>query len=266
MDVRQLKFFIAVAEELNLTRAAERLKISQPPLTRHIQLLEESLGVQLFLRSPKGMELTDAGAILLKDARNIHALVSQAAERAQRADQGLLGVLDIGVHGSSMLSVVPRLLNQFSSTHPDVKVILHNAHHIQQIEALKQHRIVAAFDRYLPEDEDIDCRLVTREELFIALHESNPLAQEESISIDSLRKQQMILPGSLNSRTHESAMRLFRDNDFVPDLYQEVTDVLTAIAVVGSGHGATVIPQSACAFHVDNVVYRKLLTPQPACM
>lgn len=109
MDIRQLKYFIAVAEEQNFGRAAERLHRSQPPLTRQIQTLEEELGVLLFRRTAKGVELTQAGETLQRDAMNILALVKQATERAQLAAKGQIGILDVGVYGSAAFPSNPSL-------------------------------------------------------------------------------------------------------------------------------------------------------------
>ncbi len=142
MDLRHLRYFVAVAEEKNIGRAAVRLHISQPPLTRQIQQLEEDLGVQLFNRTPRGMELTPAGELLLDEARNIRSVVEQATERTQRAGQGKLGRLDIAVFGSGILDAIPKLLLTFSRAFPDVKVVLHNMNKEAQIQALRQKRPV----------------------------------------------------------------------------------------------------------------------------
>lgn len=128
MELRHLRYFIAVAEERNIGRAAARLHISQPPLTRQIQQLEEQLGVQLFNRTPRGMELTPAGELLLDEAKNINAVIEQATERTQRAGQGKFGRLDVAIFGSAILDTIPRLLADFRGAYPDVKVVLHSMH------------------------------------------------------------------------------------------------------------------------------------------
>ena len=138
MDLRHLKYFIAVAEELNIGRAALRLCISQPPLTRQIQQLEEELGVQLFIRTPRGVELTQAGEMFYEEASNIRSLVEQAIERTKRAVQGKLGRLDIGIFGTGTLGTIPKLLQLFRDTNPDVVVGLHTMSKAEQIEALRQ--------------------------------------------------------------------------------------------------------------------------------
>lgn len=160
MEFRHLRYFIAVAEEGHIGRAATRLHISQPPLTRQIQQLEEELDVQLFTRTPRGMELTPAGELLLHEARNIRAVVEQAAERTQRAGQGKLGRLDIGIFGSAILDTIPAMLLTFRSAFPDVKVVLHNMSKDAQIAALRQRRIDIGFNRFIEPCDDIVSEIV----------------------------------------------------------------------------------------------------------
>ena len=155
MDFRHLKYFITVAEELNIGRAAARLHISQPPLTRQIQQLEEQLGVQLFVRTPKGVELTQAGALFLDEARNISTLLELAIERTKRAGQGKLGRLDIGIFGTSVLGAIPQILQRFRDEHPDVRVVLHTMSKHEQLAALRQRRITIGFNRMLTPQPDI---------------------------------------------------------------------------------------------------------------
>ncbi len=156
MEIRQLKYFVAVANELSIARAAVQLNISQPPLTRQIQQLEEDLGAQLFVRSVKGVELTEAGRTLLADAKSVLALVDLAAERAKRASQGLIGRLDIGTFGAGVYDIVPRILRRFRSLYPEVKIVLHAMNKDQQIEALRQRRISIGFNRLVPKHPDIE--------------------------------------------------------------------------------------------------------------
>ena len=175
MDLRHLKYFIAVAEELNIGRAALRLHISQPPLTRQIQQMEEELGVALFIRTPRGVELTQAGEMFLEEARNIRALIERAIERTKRAGEGKLGRMDIGIFGSGILGAIPKLLHLFRDTHPDVEVVLHTMTKEEQIEALRQKRISVAFNRMLLPLPDITSELILREPLFLAIRQEHPL-------------------------------------------------------------------------------------------
>ena len=165
MELRHLRYFCAVAKELNIGRAAATLHISQPPLTRQIQQLEDELGAQLFKRSVKGMELTDAGRTLYADAKNILALAELATERTRRAAQGLIGRLDVGIFGSGVFDVVPRVLLRFRQAFPDVKVVLHTLDKAEQFEALRERRITIGFDRVVPKFPGIGSRVVMWEKL-----------------------------------------------------------------------------------------------------
>ncbi|MDY3199135.1 MAG: LysR family transcriptional regulator, partial [Pseudomonadaceae bacterium] len=193
MEFRHLRYFIAVAEEGHIGRAATRLHISQPPLTRQIQQLEEELDVQLFIRTPRGMELTPAGELLLEEARNIRSVVEQAAERTQRAGQGRLGRLDIGIFGSAILDTIPAILLKFRREFPEVKVVLHNMSKDAQIAALRQRRIDLGFNRFLDPLEDIVNETVLTEKLLIALNEQHPLAAEPAVPFSVLQDNPLIV-------------------------------------------------------------------------
>lgn len=258
MELRQLKYFIAVAEELNFGRAAARLHLSQPPVTRQIQALEDELGAQLFVRTPKGVVLTPAGEALLRDAISIRTLVAQAVDRAQRAGRGQTGVLDVGVYGSSALNIVPKILAAFTKTHPDVKILLHNAHRSLQIEALRQGRILIAFDRYIPDDEDLAVERVARERLLVALHANHPLASRPVISVGDLRGEPMIMPGGLNALTANVALSLCRAHGLEPNVAREVSDVITGVTLVACDQGLALVPESATSFQLPSLVYRPL--------
>ena len=146
MDISRLKYFVVTAEERSISRAAERLHITQPPLTRHIQSLEKELGVSLFKRTSGGVELTEAGKAVLSHARAIRTQVEQATEQVRKVARGQAGRIDIGVYGSAMLDSIPKILGAYSSSHPDVEVVLHVASRGRQIESLHRGRLLIAFD------------------------------------------------------------------------------------------------------------------------
>ncbi|MBK5002415.1 LysR family transcriptional regulator [Pseudomonas sp. S31] len=259
MDLRHLRYFIAVAEERNIGRAAARLHISQPPLTRQIQQLEEDLGVQLFIRTPRGMELTRPGELLLDDARNIRALVEQATERTQRAGQGLLGRLDIGIFGSAILYTIPRLLLAFRNAYPDVKVVLHNMNKEEQIEALRQHRIDLGFNRIISPNTDIVCERIASERLLVAVHENNPLASQDIIAFPAIAEHPLILfPSGPRPSFVDKVMSMCQQAGFTPEVVQEVGDTVTGIALVASNFGICLVPESATVLSLPGVVYRPL--------
>ncbi|MBS0317603.1 MAG: LysR family transcriptional regulator, partial [Proteobacteria bacterium] len=163
MDLRHLKYFLAVAEELNIGRAAARLYISQPPLTRQIHSLEEELGVELFVRTAKGVELTQAGEMFKEEASNIRMLVEAAIDRVQRAGEGKLGRLDVAIFGSAIYDIIPKLLQDFNNRLPGVNIVLHTMNKNEQIEALRQRRITVGFNRMTSPQPDIGRELVAME-------------------------------------------------------------------------------------------------------
>jgi DNA-binding transcriptional LysR family regulator len=141
MDLRRLEYFVAVAEELHFGRAAERLHVAQPPLSRQIQRLEAEVGVQLFIRDRHGVELTDGGAALLPEARSTLAQAERAGEIARRAARGEEGVLDVGFFASIAFSMLPKLAREYSEAHPRVELRLHDLSSGQRLAVLGVQRI-----------------------------------------------------------------------------------------------------------------------------
>ena len=260
MDLRHLRYFIAVAEEENIGRAANRLHISQPPLTRQIQQLEDELGVRLFRRTPKGMELTQAGELVLEEARNIRAVVEQATERTQRAGQGKLGRLDVAIFGSAILDAIPKLLLSFKNTHPEVKVVLHTMTKAEQIDALRQRRITVGFNRMLGPLAEIGTELVTTEALLLAVHERDPLSALPAIPFRALADNPMVLfPTGARPNFVDKVMALCHERGFEPLVSQEVGDAVTGVALVASGFGVCLVPESATTLKIPGVTYRSFI-------
>ena len=263
MDVRRLKYFIVTAEGRSISRAAERLHITQPPLTRHIQSLEDELGVQLFTRTSWGVELTQAGTALLKHAHNISAHIELATEQIRRVASGQAGRIDIGVFGSAMLSIIPQLLRSFSATHPDVKVVLHNTPKERQIGALHQGRILVAFDRYLPEFPNIVSEVVCREPLWVVLNRDNPLSSLSRVGLDDLRNEPLI--DELDQSVFIACRKLFKHHSFEPIVVQKAADLIAAAIMVSGGFGTALVPESILNLQLPNVVFRPLVT-EVECM
>jgi DNA-binding transcriptional LysR family regulator len=258
MDIRQLKYFIAVAEELNFTRAAGRLHISQPPLTRQIQALEEDLGVALFVRLPRGVELTPAGQTLLNDAHHIRSLMDQSTERAQLAGKGQFGSLDIGVSGSATLDVVPRLLASYSASHPQVKLMLHPGPTSAQVIALRQGRVSVVFERRLPEDPDIAAELVCREAVLLLMPENHPLAKLSIVDINKLRGEPMIQPAAPPSQLTHISLKLCQAHGFEPLVSQRCADIMTGAVLSACGKGVMLVPTSMAVLNMPGLVCRPI--------
>jgi len=259
MDLRHLRYFIAVAEEQNIGRAATRLHISQPPLTRQIQQLEEELSVLLLNRTPRGVELTQAGELFLEEARNIRSIVEQATERTQRAGQGKLGRLDVAIFGTAILDAIPKLLLAFRQSYPEVKIVLHTMNKGEQIEALRQRRITVGFNRMLAPLPDITTKLVVNEELLLAVSHSSPLAKRESVSFSELRDHPLVLfPTGARPNFIDKVMSLCHEAGFEPLVSQEVGDAITGVALAAGGFGVCLIPESATSLALPGVVYKPI--------
>ena len=260
MDLRSLKYFIAVAEERNIIKAATRLHISQPPLTRQIKQLEEELRAILFIRTPRGVELTDAGETLLVEARNLIALAELAAERTYKAGQGLLGRIDVGLFGSAVFGVIPKILLAFRQTYPNVTMILHNLNKVQQIEALRQRRLTVGFNRLVEATADIQSEQIIAETLFVAINKANPLAKKKQIAWTELAHHPLVLfPSEGRPNFIDRVLELCRQDGFLPKVVQEVGDAVNGVALVASGFGLCIVPDSATNMRIPGVVYRPLL-------
>lgn len=266
MDPRKLKYFLAVAEERHLGRAAERLHMSQPPLTRQIQLLEDEVGVALFERTSRGMKLTQAGETLLEDARSIQMLVHQSAERARRAGQGLHGRLDIGVYGSAMFDGIPRLLAQYHAEHPEVKIVIHPGQTPVQVDALRQGRVLAAFERMRPREDDIAELLVLKEPLYVALPSNDPLTAQEIVDIQHLKDRPMLMPDAPSLHLVNSALELCRANGFEPMTQQGANDLVASAMMVASGLGICFVPECMTRLHIPGLAIRPLSCKKPKHM
>jgi DNA-binding transcriptional LysR family regulator len=265
MDVRQLSCFVAVAEERHLGRAAKRLSLSEPPLTRHIQALEQELGVQLFTRTPRGMTLTQGGESFLRDARGMFSLLGQAAERAQRAARGQTGRLAIGLYGTGVFGVVPQLLARFRRTHPDVDLSFHYAQTPEQVTALRQGRVLIVFERLLPSNEpDLEVELVAREPLMVAMSDSHPLARRKVVDIKLLKGEKIILGSSPVAAA--TAVELCRRNGFEPQFAPAASDLVMASLFACLGAGVALVPRSITHVEFPGIAYRALKRDPAAFM
>lgn len=260
MDLRDLRHFLAVAEERNFSRAAERLHMAQPPLSRHIKALEEELGTLLFVRTAKGVELTSAGETLLAEVPNLLALAQRAKERTRRAGQGLTGQLDVGLFGSGVLDVIPRMLARFHTVRPEVRIVLHNMTKAEQLQALRERLLTVGFNRLVPAEEGLVIETVLREPLVVALPERHPLAAREQVRLVDLDDQPLILYPNIPLRgLAQEVAEAFRRERLTLRVEQEVEDVLTAIALVASGFGLAITTQSATNLRLPGVVQRPLV-------
>lgn len=256
IEIRHLRYFVVIAESRSFRAASERLHISQPPLTRQVQQLEELLGTQLFIRQPRGIDLTPAGRLFYEDARNILTLTEQALDRMRLAGLGELGRLDVGVFGSAALDVVPRIIQNFRKQYPQVQIVLHNLDRARQIKALQERRLTVGFNRFFGEEIDLEWESILTERLHVAVLATHPFAERSSVAFGELQGQPLVLyPRNPRGGFIDQLQRMFFDHGLTPTIVQEVDDVVTAVALVSAGAGVSIVVDSACNLSLPGVVY-----------
>jgi LysR family transcriptional regulator, benzoate and cis,cis-muconate-responsive activator of ben and cat genes len=260
IDLRHLRYFVAIVSEGSFRAAAETLNISQPPLTRQIQQLEEIIGATLLIRRSNGIQTTPAGSALFTEAQNILNLVERACANTQRIGTGLMGRLDVGVFGSAVLDIVPRIVLHFRNRFPDVEVVLHNMDRETQVKALHERRIEIGFNRFFEDHPDLMWEQVIRQEMLAIVPEGHVLTTRKVISLRDLAEEPLIFyprttgPGGFSNYL----MRLFHALNIEPHIVQSVDDVMTAVAFVSSGLGLTLGVDSARNLRLPGVAYLPL--------
>lgn len=259
MELRHLRYFVTVAEELHFGRAAKRLRMTQPPLSQQIRQLEEELGVQLFRRLGRNVELTDAGRVFLDEAQQTLAQADHAIQNARRAARGEIGKLNIGLVVTAAYSVVPSVLHVFRERYPTVKVILHELTTPEQTQGLHDEQIDVGFLRLPVFSNVLEVETVFREPLVVALPEKHPLAANEDISLEALANEQFILsPPRLRLAWHDQIMCLCQQAGFIPQIAQQAVHVETIMGLVAVGMGITLLPASIGEWRRRGVVYKPL--------
>jgi DNA-binding transcriptional LysR family regulator len=261
MELRHLRYFVAVAEERHFGRAAERLGISQPPLSQQIQSLERELGTQLFHRIPRRLELTNAGEVLLEEARWILARAEQAIRNVERAGRGELGKLCIGfTFAASFNAFVPATIRSFQETYSGVSVTLREADSTALCRALLEGDADAAFIRPPSSDpERIQLDALFDEDMLVALPTGHPLEKSTVVPLAALSDQPFILyPRRLAATVYDDIIAGCREAGFTPIVVQEAPQVSSTINLVAAGIGVSLVPASMQQIHTQGVTYRPL--------
>jgi len=264
MELRHLRYFVAVAEELHFTRAAERLHIAQPPLSQQIRALEGELGVQLLLRTRRSVALTDAGAALLERARPLLASVQALPEELRRVARGEGGELRIGFTSTLPLTKVLRdVVADHRRTHPDVVLTLRELHTAVQFEALRRGELDVGFVRYNERPPTgIHLKLLRRDPLRLVVPAAHRFAKRRSVSIADCREERFIgFPGSAGTGTGPLLKRLCAQAGFEPVIAQEAGEATTQIGLVAVGLGVAVLPAPLEAVRIEGVCYVPLADP-----
>ena len=258
MEMRQLRYFVAVAEELSFTRAAAHLHVSQPPVSRQIMLLEQEIGVPLFERSKQYVRLTPAGHHFHDEARALLLAASNAVATTRRVATGQVGRLSLGLGGTAAY-VLTDVLSKFRRRYPEVQLALNPLNLAYHQEALMDERIDIGLLILPNQNSELDTRMLTRIRLIVAMPTGHPLSTHRSLSLKALAEQDFVMvPWAQGQGFGRLIMKVCRKAGFSPQIVQEAEPMESVVGMVAAGAGIAIVPQSMQQLHLRKVVYRPI--------
>ncbi len=263
MELRHLRYFVAVAEECSFTRAAERLHISQPPLSQQIAALENELGTALLTRTSRRVELTAAGVAFLEHARAILERADQARSHARAIGSGGAGRLEIGLSGSLLLGPMPRIIAAYRRSHPGVEVILHEMTPAAQLAGLRDRKIDLSFTRTAASDELIASELAWTDPMVVALPRGHRLLKRRRLELADLKDERFVMLRLDSSGFAKYLHACCLEAGFVPHVSQQVVESQSIPSLVAAGLGVALVPASLERVHRRGVAYRALAHNAP---
>ena len=259
MEIRHLRYFVAVAEELHFGRAAQRLHIQQPPLSRQIQDLETELGFPLFDRSRRRVELTPAGTALLGRARQVFDALDVAIHDARSASEGESGRLVVGYPSSLAYSGLTELLRAFRTRFPSIEISLRELPPADQIDGLKAGSLDVGFVRTSLDDPTLAAELVRREALMVVLPDDHRLAKQRSVPLKALAQEPFVMfPRARGPAFFDQLMGLCGRAGFTPRIVQEAAQ-LDIVSLVAAGFGISIMPSSMRNFRRPGLAFRPIV-------
>ncbi len=259
IEIRHLRYFTAVAEELHFGRAAERLHIAQPPLSQQIRRLEEMLGFPLFQRTSRVVKLTSAGELFLERTRRTLRKIQEDVEEARSVGRGGEGFLKVGFIGSGMLTILPSVLGRYRTLYPKVNLLLNEFYSAGVMRALAEGTVDVGFLRDGGPTEGLDVDVVFSEPFVAVLPKRHRLAQRLSLSTADLRDEPFVLfPSVVGRRAYEKTISLCTEYGFRPHIVQEAPQLLTIAKLVEAGLGVTILPSCVERIAPSGVVCRRL--------
>jgi len=264
MDLRQIRYFIAVAEERSFTVAARRLNLSQPPLSQQIQSLETALGAQLLYRTSRRVELTQAGEALLARARAIQQQIKLAEDEVRSIGAGLVGSLDIGATGSILRGRLADLLAAYRKDAPLVKMTVHEQAPALQIAALLNRTTNISLNRSIPAEDALSSELAWAEEVVVAMPKTHPSARRKRIALGDLASEDHIVLQPESSQFARYIQKCCIDAGFLPRVSQQVVDAQSVPSLIAAGFGIALVPQSIARFTTGEIVFRPIRPSPPS--
>jgi LysR family transcriptional regulator, hca operon transcriptional activator len=259
MELRHLRYFITVAEELNFSKAALKLYTAQPSLSQQIKDLEEDVGVKLLHRTKRKVELTEEGAVFLEQARLTLAQADKAVAMARQVSQAKQQMLRIGFVPVAEMKIFPYVLPNLRVQNPDLKIELLSLNNADQSRLLKKGEIDIAFTRQNLQSEEIESKFVLREPLILLLPKDHPLAKYDRIPVKALNGVDFIIPSPEQSLTlHNTIMDFARINNIEFNIVQKADNILFNINTIGMGLGCTILPGYIAPLSSSNSVIRPL--------
>jgi DNA-binding transcriptional LysR family regulator len=260
-EISQLRCFVAVAEELHFSRAAERLNMTQPPLSRQIRLLEHHVGVQLLERTSRTVRLTAAGKAFFPDAARILRIAEEAAATARRNAKGENGSLSIGFTASFGYHLLPVMVRRLRECAPDISLTLKELVTGAQIEALHAGVLDIGLVRPHSPDGDLETVFLAGEELYLAIPRQDADLWPTEPTLACLQSKPFLMYSPYEARYfHNLLSSCFQKEDVLPNIVEYVAQMHTMLALVQSGIGVALIPKSACSLHFEGILLRRVLT------
>lgn len=262
MKLKQIHYFQQVAREMSFTRAAKVLHMAQPPLSRQIKLLEEELGVELFERVGRGIQLTEAGRYFLDRTDQIMKALTETVRGTQRIGKSKKSWFGVGFVPSVLYGYMPRFIRELNKLDSDVEIGLIEMTTLQQFDALKTGRIDIGVGRLTLEDEEVSRLVLRDEQLVVAVPAEHPLASRTALDLNDIQTLDLILyPAQPRPSYADHLLGLFKQQNVVPRVAQEVNELQTAIGLVAAGVGSAIVPESVRGLHRQDIAYVDLNAP-----
>lgn len=264
MELRHLRYFIAVGEELNFTKAAQRMCTVQPSLSQQIKDLEHEVGVQLLMRTNRKVELTAEGQAFLKEARLSLEHAEKAIMDARQIAQLSKEQLNIGFVPVAEMKVFPYIMPNIRAQFPELKIHFHSLMDIDQISAVRKGEIDIAFTRYVEESPEIESVQIFTEPLALIIPKNSPVAEQRHISIKSMNQQDFIISDEHSSpELYRIIQDFFKQNKLNVNLVQHSTNILLNVNLVGMGVGWSLVPSYVIPLLGDKILVKSTVEPLP---